>query len=137
MQERIPIVVGGRGERRTLPTAVRLADGWNVPYIALDEFKRLNGLLDSLCEQEGRDPADLDRSVNLHMRMGTDAEHAARIVRERGSTDGAVVGTPQQTIEIIKSYQEAGAARVSIAIRPPIGWEALQAFVEEVMPALR
>ena len=137
VQDRIPIIVGGRGERRTLPTAVRLADGWNVAYISIEDFKRLNGVVDTLCEKQGRDPTDLDRSVNLHMRMGTNAEHAARIERERGSIVGAAAGTAQQTIETIRAYEEAGAARVSVAIRPPVEWDALQAFVEEVMPAVR
>ena len=137
IQERIPIVVGGRGERRTLPTAARLADGWNVPYATADEFTRLNAILDERCTIEGRDPATLNRSVNLHMRMGTTAAHAAQIEQERGATDGAVVGTAQQAIDAIKAYEEAGASRVSIAIRPPIEWDALQAFVEEVMPAVQ
>jgi alkanesulfonate monooxygenase SsuD/methylene tetrahydromethanopterin reductase-like flavin-dependent oxidoreductase (luciferase family) len=137
VQERLPIVVGGRGERRTLPTAARFGDGWNVAYITLEEFGRLNGMLDALCEENGRDPADLERSVNLHMRMGTNAEHAARIERERGAIDGSASGTPQQVIETIKRYQAAGAARVSVAIRPPVEWDALHAFVEEVMPALQ
>ena len=137
VQDRVPIVVGGRGERRTLPTAARLADGWNVPYITLSEFTRLNAVMDELCQIEGRDPADLDRSVNLHMRMGTDAAHAARIEQRLGSVQGAVTGNPQQTIETIKTYEEAGANRVSVAIRPPVEWEALQAFVEEVIPGLK
>jgi alkanesulfonate monooxygenase SsuD/methylene tetrahydromethanopterin reductase-like flavin-dependent oxidoreductase (luciferase family) len=137
MQARIPIVVGGRGERRTLPTAARLADGWNVAYIDAEEFRRLNGTLDVLCERDDRDPAQLERSINLHMRMGTNAVHAARIERERGSITGGVAGTPQQAIETIRGYQEAGAARVSIAIRPPVEWDALEAFVDEVMPAFR
>ena len=137
VQERIPIVVGGRGEQRTLRTAARHADGWNVAYISSEEFRRLNGVLDMWCEREDRDPTDLERSVNLHMRMGTSAEHAARIERERGSAQGAVAGTAQQAIETIKAFEEAGAARVSVAIRPPVEWEALQVFVEEVMPAVR
>ena len=137
VQERMPIVVGGRGERRTLPTAARRADGWNIAYITAGEFKRLNGVLDVLCEKEGRDPAELDRSINLHMRMGTSAGHGAQIERERGSISGAVAGTPQQAVETIRTYEEAGADRVSIAIRAPVEWDALQAFVEEVLPAIR
>jgi len=137
VQDRVPIVVGGRGEQRTLPTAARLSDGWNMAYISVQEFTRLNALLDELCQVEDRDPADLDRSVNLHMRMGTDADHAARIERKLGRAEGAVAGSPQQAIETIRSYEEAGANRVSIAIRPPVEWDALQAFVEEVVPAVR
>ena len=146
VQERLPIVVGGRGERRTLRIAARHADGWNVPYINVEEFARLNGVLDMWCEREHRDPATIERSINLHMQMGANAADAERIAGERGAAlerggrmpaTGAVRGSPQQAIETIKVYEEAGAARVSVAIRPPVEWDALQAFVEEVIPALK
>lgn len=137
VQQKIPIVVGGRGKRRTLPTAARLADGWNVPYVTVEEFTRLNALLDEICQIENRDPTNLHRSVNLHMRMGTSAKHAAQIQSERGLAEGVVGGTHQEAIETIKAYEEAGADRVSIAIRPPIEWESLQAFAEEVIPAVK
>jgi alkanesulfonate monooxygenase SsuD/methylene tetrahydromethanopterin reductase-like flavin-dependent oxidoreductase (luciferase family) len=32
--------VGGGGERRTLPLAGRLADGWNVPMATVEDFRR-------------------------------------------------------------------------------------------------
>jgi F420-dependent oxidoreductase-like protein len=137
VQARLPLVVGGRGERRTLRTAARYADGWNVPYINSEEFERLLGVLDEWCEREGRDPAELERSINLHMLMGANAADAERISKERGAVGGAVSGTPQQAIETLKRYEQAGAARVSIAIRPPVEWDALHAFVEEVKPAFR
>ena len=140
VQARLPIVVGGRGEKRTLRIAARYADGWNVPYINVEEFERLNGVLDMWCEREDRDPATIERSVNLHMHMGANDADAARIAEARGgarAAAGAVSGTPQRAIETIKAYEEAGASRVSIAIRPPVEWDALRAFAEEVIPALR
>lgn len=140
VQPRLPIVVGGRGEKRTLRIAARHADGWNVPYINVEEFERLNGVLDMWCEREDRDPATIERSVNLHMHMGTNDADAARIMAARGgptAAAGAVSGNPQRAIETIKAYEEAGASRVSIAIRPPVEWDALRAFAEEVIPALK
>ena len=65
------------------------------------------------------------------------AGHAGRIERERGSIHGAVAGTLQQAIGNIKAHEEGGAARVSVEIRPLVEWEALQTFVEEVVPAVR
>jgi alkanesulfonate monooxygenase SsuD/methylene tetrahydromethanopterin reductase-like flavin-dependent oxidoreductase (luciferase family) len=47
-----------------------------------------------------------------------------------------VRGTPQQAIETLKTYEEAGASQVNIGIRPPVEWDAMQAFVEEVIPAV-
>lgn len=140
VQERIPIVIGGRGEKRTLKLAAQYADGWNVPYINLEEYERLNGVLDEWCERVDRDPSEMERSVNLHMLMGVNDADAERIRTERSGLfggGGGLSGSPQEAIETLKRYQEAGAARVSIAIRPPVEWDALQAFVEEVMPALQ
>lgn len=85
VQPRIPIVVGGRGEKRTLRIAARHADGWNVPYINVEEFERLNGVLDMWCEREDRDPALIERSVNLHMHMGTNDADAAPAPRRARS----------------------------------------------------
>ena len=48
----------------------------------------------------------------------------------------ALLRTPQQAIEMPKTYEQAGASRVNIGIRPPVEWDAMQAFVEEVMPAV-
>jgi F420-dependent oxidoreductase-like protein len=140
VQERVPIVVGGRGEKRTLKLAAQYADGWNVPYINLEEYQRLNGVLDQWCERLDRDPTELERSVNLHMHMGANQADADRIKSERAATirgGGALTGTPQEAIETLKYYEQAGAARVSIAIRPPIEWDALHAFAEEVIPAIK
>ena len=140
VQDPVPIVVGGRGEKRTLKIAAQYADGWNVPYINVEEFERLNGVLDEWCEKVDRDPAELERSVNLHMLMGTDDADAARIRELRSGTyqgGGTLSGNPKEAIETLKRYEESGADRVSIAIRPPIEWEALQSFVEEVMPAVQ
>lgn len=140
VQPSIPIVVGGRGEKRTLRIAARHADGWNVPYINVEEFERLNGVLDMWCEREDRDPATIERSVNLHMHMGANDKDATRILEARGgarAATGAVSGNPQRAIETIKAYEEAGASRVSIALRPPIEWDGLRAFAEEVIPALK
>lgn len=140
VQAWIPLVIGGRGEKRTLKLAAQYADGWNVPYINLEEYERLNGVLDEWCERVDRDPAEMERSVNLHMLMGVNEPDAERIRTERAGLfggGGGLSGPPQQAIEMLKRYQGAGAARVSIAIRPPVEWDPLQAFVEEVMPAMR
>lgn len=144
VQDPIPIVIGGRGEKRTLRIAARYAQGWNVPYIHLEEFDRLNGVLDQWCEREGRDPEEIERSINLHMLMGVDEQDGDRIRQEHGGTTfrtpqqagGAITGGPQRAIETLKAFEQSGATRVSVAIRPPVEWDALQAFVEEVIPAV-
>ena len=44
-------------------------------------------------------------------------------------------GTASEVIDGIGAYVDAGAQGVNIALRAPFDWEALQVFVEEVMPA--
>ena len=43
-----PILIGGNGEKRTLPLAAQIADEWNAVYLPSAEFSRLNSLLDDL-----------------------------------------------------------------------------------------
>ena len=61
---RLPLMVGGLGEKLTLAVCARHADlwnGWGTP----DEIARLNGVLDEHCERAGRDPAEIERTVAL------------------------------------------------------------------------
>jgi alkanesulfonate monooxygenase SsuD/methylene tetrahydromethanopterin reductase-like flavin-dependent oxidoreductase (luciferase family) len=65
VQGRLPIWIGGVGEKKTLRIVARQADGWNTAYIDPTEFARLSGVLDDWCGVEGRDPATIRRGVNL------------------------------------------------------------------------
>jgi F420-dependent oxidoreductase-like protein len=143
VQAHVPLWIGGRGERRTLRIAARHADGWNVPYIGEDEFAHKCRVLDEWCEKEGRDPKTIERGINLAFNMAPDAKRAA-VATERARQQwgpqaetrmgGVLLGGPQQAIEKIAHYAEAGASRLNIAIRPPVDWEALEAYVQEVAP---
>ncbi len=71
VQARLPVIIGGGGEQRTLRIAARRADGWNVPYIGADVFKHKSQVLDEWCEKQGRDPKSIEKSVNLHFLMSS------------------------------------------------------------------
>ena len=47
---------------------------------------------------------------------------------------GILFGTPEESVGIIGEYVNAGAQGLNIDFRAPFDWEALQAFIEEVMP---
>ncbi|MBI2152834.1 MAG: TIGR03560 family F420-dependent LLM class oxidoreductase [Candidatus Rokubacteria bacterium] len=144
LQKHLRIWIGGLGEKRTLRAAARYADGWNAPYISPEEFKRKSQILDDWCQKAGRDPAEVLRTVNVGFYMGA-TEKAARRQEERmkaqwGATlqqriGGFFVGTPQQVIDRVAEYKKAGAVRLNIGLRFPLDWEALHAYVEEVLPA--
>jgi len=48
---------------------------------------------------------------------------------------GMLFGTPKAAIERLGQYFNAGATRVTIALRAPFDWDALRGYVEEVLPA--
>jgi alkanesulfonate monooxygenase SsuD/methylene tetrahydromethanopterin reductase-like flavin-dependent oxidoreductase (luciferase family) len=48
---------------------------------------------------------------------------------------GQILGTPQEAVARIGEYVDAGAQQVNLAMRAPFDMEALQAFIEEVIPA--
>jgi F420-dependent oxidoreductase-like protein len=145
VQPRPRIWVGGNGERRTLRIAARHADGWNSPYTSPEEFARLSSVLDRWCETEGRDPASIERTVNLSFHMAAGPSDLPRVEAQYRQTwgpaaeamrlRGVVTGLPGQAVDLVGRYRDAGAARVNIAIRPPVDWDALAAWTAEVIPA--
>lgn len=60
VQERLPLLVGGGGERRTLRIAARYADVWHT-WAECDEFVRKSRVLDEHCAVIGRDPTEIRR----------------------------------------------------------------------------
>jgi alkanesulfonate monooxygenase SsuD/methylene tetrahydromethanopterin reductase-like flavin-dependent oxidoreductase (luciferase family) len=75
-QKRLPLWIGGGGEKRTLRTAARYADGWNLAYMSPQVFRHKNQILNDWCEKESRDPTTLARTVNLGFYLKTDASAA-------------------------------------------------------------
>jgi alkanesulfonate monooxygenase SsuD/methylene tetrahydromethanopterin reductase-like flavin-dependent oxidoreductase (luciferase family) len=60
---RIPILIGGAGEKRSLPTIARHADIWHSFPFPIDVYRHKSELLDELAEAAGRHGADIERSV--------------------------------------------------------------------------
>jgi alkanesulfonate monooxygenase SsuD/methylene tetrahydromethanopterin reductase-like flavin-dependent oxidoreductase (luciferase family) len=86
---RIPIIVGGGGERRTLRIAARLGDGCNLPA-DLTVLDRKLAVLRSHCRAAGRDPAELAITVLDVPVVGADRDEVAGLVeRLRGRTGAA------------------------------------------------
>lgn len=143
LQPRLPIWVGGQGEKRTIRTAAKYADGWNAPYIDAPAWKAKNAVLDDWCAKEGRDPRQVARTVNVGFYMGADAKGIARgeaIFRshwgEKPERKGFFRGTAKDALEMCQAYEAVGVQRVNLAFREgPYDFEAIQAFVDTVFPA--
>lgn len=146
VQSRLPIWIGGLGEKRTLKLVADHADGWNAAYLSPEEFGRLNEVLNHWCEEEARDPKSIRRGVNVMFNLGVDEEDVERqrrqIVEDWGDmapriSGGALLCTPDQAVDRLAEYQRAGAEEINIALRAPWHEDALDAYLTEVMPKAR
>lgn len=120
-QPRPPIVVGGVGEKYTLPLVARYADVWNVPTYALGELEHKLTVLRELCAGIGRDPATIVLSVEAVMALAPDEASLpeVRALAEKrfggpgfGLREGGLVGTAPMIVERLHQWRELGFGQV-------------------------
>jgi F420-dependent oxidoreductase-like protein len=141
-----PILIGGNGVKRTLPLVARFSDEWNAVYIPVEEFARLNKILDDLLTEQGRQAGSVRRSLMTGCIFGynkqdildkvkfrTQGKHSAQSLRQRG----LVVGTPEELVDQLAPLSEAGAQRVMLQWLDLDDIQGLQALAQKVMPQLR
>lgn len=135
VQDHLPVWVGGGGEKVTLRVAAQYADGWNLPFISPEEWARKSGILTAHCEDVGRDPKAVTRTVNVGIAKDDDDlrqqfANIAEFVRP-----GVLMGEGQELVDRVGEYIDAGAEAVILAMRTPFDLEALDRFAETVIPA--
>jgi len=116
-----PILIGGNGEKRTLPLAARFANEWNAVLTTADEVRRLNGILDELLEEQGRKPDDVRRSLMTGCVLGSTDEkvkEASKVYGEHSIEDlregGFIIGTGMQVSEQLAQLAETGLDQVML-----------------------
>ncbi|MCW2957820.1 MAG: class F420-dependent oxidoreductase [Solirubrobacterales bacterium] len=104
LRERLPILIGGGGVKRTLKLVARHADIWHA-FGDVNVFTEKNAILEQHCADEGRDPAAIERSWAVDDRMG-DAPDALRdagvthfIVGVGGSSSGYDLAPLREVVE--------------------------------------
>ncbi len=126
VQAHLPIWIGGGGERKTLRTVAKWADGWNVPFVSPDEFARKRQVLQRHCEAVGRDPAEIRCAVNVALGW-KDADLVAQFNGlAEFFRDAALTGSDEEARDKVGRYVEAGADQVNIALRAPWQPEGLE-----------
>lgn len=139
-----PIVIGGKGLKRTLPLVARYADQWNVTFTPPAQFRELNAHLDALLMAAGRAPSTVKRTLMTGIFYGATEERLAGILAAHGRTAielrerGAIVGAGEAVIEQLEALQAAGVQRVMLQwmdLDDVTGIEALAATVLPRFPA--
>jgi probable F420-dependent oxidoreductase len=114
-----PLMIGSKGPRM-LAITLPYVDSWNVWFT--DTGNRASGvpalrqLVDDACVAAGRDPAAVERTVAVQVRMpgGTG--------RLQGSGEDSIVpaleGDPQAIADELRAYARAGIAEVQLVVDP-------------------
>ncbi|MFY9889975.1 MAG: TIGR03560 family F420-dependent LLM class oxidoreductase [Streptosporangiaceae bacterium] len=139
VQDRMPILIGGGGERRTLRIAARYADHWNA-WTTPDLLAHKVSVLRAHCEEAGRDPAEIHVSTQALLFLSTDEKWLEKKRQEAGGRP-VIVGNPAEAADIIARYQAAGADELIV---PDFTLGPLERkkdtcdlFMREVAPAFR
>jgi F420-dependent oxidoreductase-like protein len=117
-QDRVPVIVGGGGPKRTPALAARFATEFNIGFVTEEVIAEKFAVVRSACEDLGRDPSDLKLSVALPTIVGADnAEIQRRLAavgqsREAFDNGANIIGTPEQVAEKVGRLQALGAGRV-------------------------
>src|SRR3954449_1883060 len=61
-QDRLPILIGGSGERKTLKTVAKYADAWNTGG-DIDKIRHKDEVLRRWCDEVGRDESEIERTL--------------------------------------------------------------------------
>ncbi len=134
---RLPLMIGGAGERRTIPTTARFADEWNT-WGSPEKLIQKMAVLDRACEAIGRDPAAVQRSAALLVDIGDVAATPAERAQGLARPHPLLVGTVEQITETLAEYHAAGVDEVII---PDFNMSAaetsdvLQRIAAEIIPS--
>jgi F420-dependent oxidoreductase-like protein len=138
---RPPVLVGGKGRRRTPALAARYADEFNVPFEGIDESRVLFERVREACTAEGRDPSSLTCSNALVLCCGKDEAEVARRAEAIGREidelrQNGLAGTPDEVVDKIGRYAEVGSQRVYLQVLDLSDLDHLELVAEKVMPQL-
>jgi F420-dependent oxidoreductase-like protein len=104
------ILVGGGGEQRTLRLVARHADYSHWFPLGMDVLHHKMELLERYCEEVGRDPGTITRTMAAPVLLVADEREGearlARIPSERRG--GLLAATPARAAEILGEYVDAG-----------------------------
>lgn len=139
---RPPLLMGGKGPKRTPALAARFADEFNTSLWDMDSTAAQFGRVTEACHALGRDPGEITFSVAQTICVGADEsevdKRAARI--GRGAEDlreKALAGTPGEVVDKIGQWRErTGISRVYLQLLDLADLEHVELIASEVVPQL-
>ncbi|MEY9861513.1 F420-dependent oxidoreductase-like protein [Catenulispora sp. GAS73] len=136
-----PIIVGGRGPKRTPRLAAVYASEYNSNFRPSDQVADSYVRVREACEEIGRDPGTLTLSVTLVVACGRTAaeiERRADAISRKAAANQVVLRlTPAQLVEKLGEYHAAGARRVYLRTFDLDDLDHLALIANDVLPLIR
>ncbi|HEY4888354.1 MAG TPA: LLM class flavin-dependent oxidoreductase [Candidatus Dormibacteraeota bacterium] len=149
----MPLLMGGKGRKRTLPIVAREASEWNQSRLDTEMYKESREVLDACCRDIGRDPRSIRHSVMAGYIIGRDrselrerASQVSQVVRDlKGMTPDEVledrrsawfVGTPEEIAEKMRQVSGLGVDLFMLQHFLLDDSDALSLLAAEVLPAV-
>jgi len=149
----IPLLMGGRGEKRAMPMMAREAAEWNVGFDGPDRYRHQSQVFDACCRAIGRDPASVRRSVMTSFLIGRNQDELRDRARQIGDVIPRyknvapdevlklaaatwLVGTPDEIAGQVRNMASLGIELVMLQHFLLDDSEALQLLASEVIPAV-
>ena len=144
VQDRLPIMIGGSGERKTLRSVAKYADMWNAMG-TVDKLRHKVSVLRTHCDTVGRDVGEIELTVGCKpIIRSTEAEaHAvweAQMAHNRTpmanveDDDTFWVGTPQQVAQEMIDRKALGFHTFIAELAAPFDDETIERWIGEVKP---
>jgi len=145
VQRRLPILIGGGGEKVLLRHVARHADIWNNLGVYHDEVARKWEVLVDHCRAIGRDPAEIMVSQQTLAAVATDRAEAtrrtARVREEVGFLDASqelsLTGTPDEIQARIERNRALGVTAFMMSFGRATDPEDVRLFGRQIAPAYR
>ena len=144
---RPPILIGGSGERRTIPLAARHADIWNNPAVSQHDLPRKIDVLRGSAAAADRDPSTLRISQQCLVVIGPDERSAGEQIDTAARIFGghlgdprgdlAIAGHPDRVLEQIRRHVDLGCTMFMVEFFGRDIREPARLFAETVLPRLR
>lgn len=148
VQRRLPIMVGGAGERKTLRIVAKYADIWHTYTHPLEDMQRKLDALEGHCAAVERDPASVERYLTPALLTIRDSASEARAVQaEVQAFNRADVeynlnrrepyfGSPEEIAERLRPYVAMGFRHIVADMYAPYDIETIERLIGEVGPLL-
>jgi F420-dependent oxidoreductase-like protein len=132
------ILIGGNGEKYTLPLVVKFANEWNAIFLTPEILRAKNSQLDQMLLENGKNPKHVRRSLMTNLTYGRNEESIIKKLNGRDAKEmserGIVVGSPQQVIDRLFDYKQTGLDEIMLQWIDLDDLDGLIHFAEHILP---